>query len=176
MSGRTVALRVVGLALLLLLVLVGTLVARSLQRMPDTVVYLVRSDDRALTLEGVVRRLRPTDDVAGARSAVEALVEGPTAAEAARGLSSELPSSTRVLDVFWDDEVLVVDLSGEVARGGGSASMIGRLAQLTYTLTQPGAVEAIELRLDGAPVDVWGGEGVMMTWPWRRPAGGLPRW
>jgi spore germination protein GerM len=171
-----VALRVVGLALLLLLVLVGTLVARSLQRMPDTVVYLVRSDERTLTLESVVRRLRPADEVAGARAAVEALVEGPTAAETARGLSSELPPDTRVLDVFWDDDVLVVDLSGDVTRGGGSASMIGRLAQLTYTLTQPAAVDAVELRLEGAPVDVWGGEGVMMTWPWRRPAGGLPRW
>lgn len=176
MSARTVALRVVGLALLLLLVLVGTLVARSLQRMPDTVVYLVRSDEQTLTLEGVVRRLRPADDVAGARAAVAALAEGPTPAEAARGLSSELPTSTRVLDVFWDEDVLVVDLSEDVTRGGGSASMIGRLAQLTYTLTQPAGVDAVELRLEGEPVDAWGGEGVMMTWPWHRPPGGLPRW
>ncbi len=176
MSSRTVALRVVGLALLLLLVLVGTLVARSLQRMPDTVVYLVRSGERTLTLEGVVRRLRPADDVAAARAAVAALVEGPTTAEAARGLSTELPPTTRVLDAYWDDDVLVVDLSADVTRGGGSASMIGRLEQLTYTLTQPSGVDAVELRLEGVPVEVWGGEGVMVTWPWRRPPGGLPTW
>ena len=30
--------------------------------------------------------------------------------------------------------------------------------------------------LSGPSVAAWGGEGVMASWPWRRPEGGLPRW
>lgn len=176
MNARTVALRVVGLALLLLLVLVGTLVTRSLQRMPDTMVYLVRPEATTLTLEAAPRRLGPDGALEAARAAVEALAAGPTAAEAGRGLASEVPAGTRVRDVWWDGDVLVVDLSGEAVGGGGSASMIGRLAQITYTLTQPARVEAIEVRVDGLALEAWGGEGVMVAWPWRRPAAGLPRW
>ena len=49
-------------------------------------------------------------------------------------------------------------------------------AQLTYTLTQPRAVAAVEVRVDGRVLEAWGGEGVMVAWPWRRPEGALPRW
>jgi spore germination protein GerM len=173
---RTVALRVVALALLLLLALVGALTFRVLDRVPDTTVYLVRDDGTAMTLEPVHRRLRPTDPLAAAAATVAALAGGPAADEAARGLGSEVPAATRVRSVGWRDDVLVVDLSAEVVAGGGSASMIGRLAQLTYSLTQPSGVDAVELRVEGTLLEAWGGEGVMTRWPWRRPEGGLPRW
>jgi spore germination protein GerM len=76
-----------------------------------------------------------------------------------------------------EGDVLVVDLSAEAVSGGGSASMIGRLAQLTYTLTQPARSSAVELRVEGARLEAWGGEGVMTAWPWRRPeSGAVPRW
>lgn len=173
---RTVALRVVALALLLLLALVGALTFRVLDRVPDTTLYLVSDDGTAMTLEPVHRRLRPTDPLEAAAATVAALAEGPTADEAARGLGSEVPAATTVRSVRWRDDVLVVDLSGEVVTGGGSASMIGRLTQLTYSLTQPSGVDAVELWVDGRLLEAWGGEGVMTRWPWRRPEGGLPRW
>ncbi len=173
---RTVALRVVALALLLLLALVGALTMRTLNRLPDTTLFLVRDEGTTMTLEPVHRRLRPSDPLDGARAAVAALARGPEPDEAARGLSSEVPSATSVLSAAWRGEVLVVDLSAEVVSGGGSASMIGRLAQLTYTLTQPSAVASVELRVEGELLDAWGGEGVMVAFPWRRPAGGWPRW
>jgi spore germination protein GerM len=173
---RTVVLRVAALALLLLLAIVGVLVMRTLQRLPDTVLYLVRSDPTGFTLEPVARRLRPDGPLEAARSAVAGLAAGPNAAEAARGLTSEVPAGTRVLGVAWEGDVLVVDLGGEVLAGGGTAAMLGRLAQLTYTLTQPSGVEAVELRVDGRPTDVWGPEGLMVAWPWTRPEGAFPRW
>lgn len=173
---RTVALRVVALALLLLLALVGTLTFRVLDRVPDTTLFLVSDDGTAMTLEPVHRRLRPTDPLEAAAATVAALALGPDADEAARGLGSEVPPATTVRSVAWRDGVLVVDLSADVVTGGGSASMIGRLAQLTYSLTQPSGVDAVELWVDGRPLEAWGGEGVMTRWPWRRPEGGLPRW
>jgi spore germination protein GerM len=173
---RTVVLRVAALALLLLLALFGVLALRTMQRLPDTVVYLVRDEGGTFTLEAAARRMRPDGALGAARAAVEALAAGPTAAEAARGLASEVPAGTVVRSVTWAGDVLVVDLDAAVVAGGGTASMVGRLAQLTYTLTQPRNVEAIELRVDGRVLEAWGGEGVMVAWPWRRPAGALPRW
>lgn len=173
---RTVVLRVAALALLLLLALFGVLALRTMQRLPDTVVYLVRDEGGTFTLEGVGRRMRPDGALDAARAAVAALAAGPTAAERARGLASEVPAGTGVRSVAWAGDVLVVDLDATVVAGGGTASMVGRLAQLTYTLTQPRGVAAIEVRVDGRTLEVWGGEGVLVAWPWRRPDGALPRW
>jgi spore germination protein GerM len=173
---RSMALRVVALTLLLVLALVGSLTVRTLSRLPDTTIYLVRDEGTTMTLEPVHRRLRPADAEEAARAAVAALARGPAPDEADRGLSSEVPAGTRVRSVRTENGVLVVDLSAEAVAGGGSASMIGRLAQLTYTLTQPRGVDALELRVEGARLDAWGGEGVMTAWPWHRPDGGWPRW
>ena len=173
---RTVVLRVAALALLLLLAVFGVLALRTLQRLPDTVLYFVRDEGGAFTLEAVARRMRPEGTIDAARAAVEALAAGPTAAEAARGLATEVPAGTVVRHVAWAGDVLVVDLDAAVVAGGGTASMVGRLAQLTYTLTQPRGVAAVEVRVDGRTLEAWGGEGVMVAWPWRRPEGALPRW
>jgi spore germination protein GerM len=173
---RSVALRVAALALLLLLALSGALALRTMQRLPDTVVYLVRDEGGTFTLEAVARRTRPDGALEGARAAVEALAAGPTAEEAVRGLASEVPAGTVVRSVFWSGDVLVVDLDAAVVAGGGTSSMVGRLAQLTYTLTQPRGVAEVELRVEGRALEAWGGEGVMVAWPWRRPDAALPRW
>jgi len=174
---RSVALRAVALALLLLMALVAALTYRTLQHLPDATIYLVRDEGATMTLEPVHRRLRPTSPTDAARAAVRALALGPDADEAARGLASEVPSGTEVRFAALQGDLLVVDLSAEAVAGGGSASMIGRLQQLTYTLTQPAEVGAVELRVEGARLEAWGGEGVMTAWPWRRPeAGGVPRW
>lgn len=173
---RTVVLRVAALALLLLLALFGALALRTMQRLPDTVIYLVRDEGGAFALEAVARRTRPDGPLDAARAAVEALAAGPTAAETTRGLASEVPAGTVVRSVSWAGDVLVVDLDATAVAGGGTASMVGRLAQLTYTLTQPRGVEAVEVRVEGRALEAWGGEGVMIAWPWRRPEGALPRW
>jgi spore germination protein GerM len=175
-QARSMALRVVALALLLLLALVGSLTYRTLSRLPDTTIYFVRDEGTTMTLEPVHRRVRPADAEEAARAAVAALARGPEPDEAARGLSSEVPAGTRVRSVRTENGVLVVDLSSEAVSGGGSASMIGRLAQLGYTLTQPRGVDAIELWVEGVRLEAWGGEGVMTAWPWHRPDGGWPRW
>jgi len=111
-----------------------------------------------------------TDDAEGyARAAVDALADGPTDAEAARGLATAVPEDTRVLSATARDGTLRVDLSLEVASGGGTASMRGRLEQLRWTLTRPSSIEAVELWMDGEPLRVLGGEGLMVEPSWRRP-------
>jgi germination protein M len=43
--------------------------------------------------------------------------------------------------------------------------VIGRLAQVVYTLTQFSTVDAVRFQLDGQPVTVFGGEGVVLDKP-----------
>jgi spore germination protein GerM len=174
---RAVALRVAALALLLLLALVAVLSIRTLRRLPDATIFLIRSEPTTFTLEPVARRLGNRDPDDFARLAVEALVEGPTPREAEAGLASAVPPGSEVRAARLADGVLTVDLSAAFASGGGSASMRGRLEQVRWTLTGPTSIDAVELRLAGEPLRVLGGEGLLVEPRWRRPADGeAPRW
>ncbi|MFC4853951.1 GerMN domain-containing protein [Actinophytocola glycyrrhizae] len=103
-----------------------------------------------------------------AEAAVRALLAGPSEAEQAAGMSSTVPAGTGLRGVNLADGTVTVDLSGQYASGGGSFSMMGRLAQLVFTLTQFSSVERVELRLDGKPVTALGGEGVIIDRPQTR--------
>jgi germination protein M len=97
-----------------------------------------------------------------ATAAVEALLAGPTRAERASGLSSAIPAGTRLLGIAIAGGVATVDLTSEYQSGGGSLSMQMRLGQVVYTLTQFPTVRAVRFRLDGAPVNVFSGEGIVL--------------
>jgi hypothetical protein len=64
-----------------------------------------------------------------------------------------------------EDGIATVNLSGEFESGGGSASLAARLAQVVYTLTQFPTIELVRFALDGEPVEVFGGEGLIMDHP-----------
>jgi germination protein M len=95
------------------------------------------------------------------------LVEGPSASATAMidGLSTAVPAETLVLDVTIDDRVATVNLSREFESGGGSFSMFARLAQVVYTATQFPTVDEVQFELDGRPVTVFSGEGIVLDGP-----------
>lgn len=95
-----------------------------------------------------------------ATAAVRELLAGPSPDES--GLLTMIPAGSQLLGITIDGSVATVDLTGTFESGGGSASMLGRLAQLVYTATQFSTVDAIRLRLDGKPVESIGGEGVVV--------------
>jgi spore germination protein GerM len=173
---RTVVLRVAALALLLLLAVVGTLTMRMVGRLPDTVVYFVRDTGTGATLESVYRRTASRDAADAARAALASLAAGPTPEEAARGLVSEVPRDLVVRSVRLADGRLEVDLDQSFNEGGGTTAMLGRLNQVLSTLAQPAAVESVALSVDGEPLTVLGGEGIMVAHPWRRQSEGVPEW
>jgi len=165
---RTVVLRVAALALLLLLTLVAVITLRTLQRVPDTVVYFVHDTGETFTLEPVNRRLGRATAEERAVLQVAALTRGPSADEASRGLATSVPPDTAVLGASLAGGVLSVDVSAAFERGGGTSTMLGRLNQLFYTLTQPGDVDAVRLLVEGEPVTVFSGEGLLVQQPWVR--------
>ncbi len=109
-------------------------------------------------------RVEPTT-TALARAAMQALVAGPSDEERQFGLGTAIPQGTRVNGVTIRDKVATVDLSPEFASGGGSLSMLLRVAQVVCTLTQFDDIERVAFALDGEGVPAIGGEGVIVDPP-----------
>ncbi len=77
------------------------------------------------------------------------LVAGPTPAELADGLTSAVPADTELLDVNLADGVATVDLSSAYTTGGGSLSMMARVAQVVFTATQFDNADGVEFWIEG---------------------------
>jgi germination protein M len=115
----------------------------------------------------VVRREVPRTD-AVLRAAVEELLRGITFADASYGLTTAIPDGTVLRGVDLDGGTATVDLSSTFESGGGSLSMMARMAQLVFTATQFPTVDRVVLRLDGEPVEWIGGEGLVVAGPQTR--------
>jgi germination protein M len=103
-----------------------------------------------------------------ATASMKALLAGPTGAEQAAGLGTTIPAGTRLLGLTIDGTTARVDLSGAFASGGGSLSMMARIAQVVYTLTRYPTVRSVEFLMDGEPVEALGGEGIVLDGPQTR--------
>ncbi len=104
--------------------------------------------------------------------AVDHLLTGPTDAEKAQtpSFSSTIPTGVvRNGPVTVSAGTATVDLSENFDDGGGTASMTGRLAELTFTLTAFDTIDKVKLELDGVPVTVFSSEGLVL------PVDGLDR-
>lgn len=116
--------------------------------------YFVRSDATTIWVEPETHELT-TSTVGVARAAMELLVSGETHDP---DLTTAAPPGTEVLGVSIRDGVLIVDLSGEVARhGSGSATEVAFAHQLAHTAAQFDGVDAVRLWVDGRAVtELWG--------------------
>lgn len=99
------------------------------------------------------------------RAAMEALLAGPGDVESEAGLTSAIPEGTELLDLVVEDGIATVDLSAGFESGGGSLSIIARVAQVTFTLTQFPTVDAVRFMIEGQPVEALGGEGLILSEP-----------
>lgn len=127
----------------------------------DVKVYLLRGERLA-----IAHRL-----VAGPavlRGALTELLAGPTDAERADGLLSAVPVGTELLDVNLADGLATVDLSSDFESGGGSLSMMTRIAQVVFTATQFDNADRALFWLDGRPIEFLGGEGIVLDQPQAR--------
>jgi len=96
----------------------------------------------------------------------EAWLEGPTPQEQAAGYGTTVPAGTRLLNASYEDDLVVVDLSGEFASGGGSAAVFFRLAELVMTAYSAVITpEGVVLMIDGQVVEMFTGEGIVIDGP-----------
>ncbi len=86
-------------------------------------------------------------------------------------VSSTIPSGTRLLNLEVTESGIYVNLSQEFASGGGTTSMIYRVAQVLYTASSLDSQANIYLSVEGKLLDEnnpLGGEGLILTEPLTR--------
>ena len=135
---------------------VSTSVPAANPNLVDVRIYLLRDERLAIAH-------RQVEGPAVLRNALVALLEGPTDAERAAGLHTEIPDGTTLRDVNLANGLATVDLSGDYEGGGGTLSMTARLAQVIFTATQFDNADEVLFWLDGAPVEFFGGEGIVLS-------------
>lgn len=85
--------------------------------------------------------------------------------------TSTIPQGTKLLGLRIDDRGIHVNLSDEFRYGGGSTSMIYRVAQVLYTASSLDADANIYLSVEGELLDEenpLGGEGIILAEPLTR--------
>jgi len=101
-----------------------------------------------------------------ATAAMNALLAGPTATESGlRGITSAVPARSQLLGMTIKDGVATVDLSSEFESGGGSASVLTRLGQVVYTLTQFPSVKSVLFLIEDQPANVFSSQGIVLDKP-----------
>lgn len=115
-----------------------------------------------------VARTAPAGTKAVLAAALRALLAGPSASERARGLSTQIPTGTKLLGVKLSGHVATVNLNSKFSSGGGTLSMTNRLAQVVFTCTQFPGVTGVTFQIDGKTIDVLGGEGIIIEGPQSR--------
>lgn len=114
-------------------------------------------------LVAVLREVPGTKAVATA--AVNALLAGPSAIETSHAITSAVPDGSQLLGISIADGVATVDLSAEFESGGGSASVLTRLGQMVYTLTQFPKVTSVAFQIEGVTSKTFSSEGVVLDKP-----------
>lgn len=103
-----------------------------------------------------------------ARFALTRLFDGPSDEDAAAGLFTAVPAGTELLGIEIEDGTATVDLSSDFEQGSGSSAEFLRLAQVVYTLTQFETIDRVSFQLEGEPVELFGGHGIMVETPQTR--------
>ena len=110
-------------------------------------IYLIGADGHAVGVHRDVAVPAPLTAVLGA------LVDGPTASEAAAGLSSAVPAQTTVLSATTSAGIVTVNLAGPFDQLVGQAQ-IQAVAQLVFTATSQPGVHGVAFELSGVAVEV----------------------
>jgi spore germination protein GerM len=97
--------------------------------------------------------------------ALQELLKGPNLVEKSTGAYSEVPKTTKLLNVKHTNDKIVIDLSSDFQYGGGTDSIYSRMMQLIKTAIMNTDNKKIYLYLDGKQVNLLGGEGIMITQP-----------
>ncbi|HVX71141.1 MAG TPA: GerMN domain-containing protein [Mycobacteriales bacterium] len=118
---------------------------------PHVAIYLVDGDH-------LVARSRQITGLNVPAEALRSLLLGPTPAESAQGLISDIPAQTRLFSLDLRGTVATVDLSSTFGAAGGSQQVLA-IAQIVYTVTASRYIDAVRFSLSGRPIEVPNGTG-----------------
>ncbi|MER3476713.1 MAG: spore germination protein [Leptolyngbya sp. ERB_1_2] len=85
-----------------------------------------------------------------------------------KDLMTGIPKGTTLRSLKLKSDSVYIDLSKPFTSGGGSASMMGRLAQILYTATSLNPKAKVFLSVEGKTLTTLGGEGLIVDQPLTR--------
>lgn len=128
------------------------------------VFFIGQNKNKEEVYKAVKRKYDPNVDGTPIKFAISALIDGPKPEEVQLGVYSEIPVGTRLLSLVEAPEGVYINLSKHFETGGGTDSIYKRIFQLIktakYNTTKP-----VYLLIENQPVEVLGGEGIMITQP-----------
>ena len=132
-------------------------------------VYWLRSNQNKLTL--VAKSLPPNTSGFTPQQVLTTAVQKLLSAQPRDDLTSTIPKGTKLLNLQVRADGVHVDLSPEFRSGGGSTSMIYRVAQVIYTATSLDPNQKVFISVGGQSIDSnhpLGGEGLILQQPTTR--------
>ena len=129
-------------------------------------VYWLRSDRSKLTL--VAKSLPSNTSGSTSQQVLTIAITKLLAAQPSDNLSSTIPKGTKLRSLQVKSDGVHIDLSREFRAGGGSTSMIYRVAQTIYTATSLDPNQKVFLSVEGQSIDKehpLGGEGLILRQP-----------
>lgn len=124
---------------------------------PMATIYLVARN----RLRPVPRQLPGVDPPA---EAVKAVLDGPSAQEAAQGIGTDVPARARLVSLKTAGSVATVELSAEFGTVSGTEQVLA-VAEIVYTLTEFPQVRAVAFVLQGQQVEVPDASGSLSAAP-----------
>jgi len=117
---------------------------------PDGLIFVVEKS-HLLPLDVT---LQPVSDTLAEALLVALFPPGPQGED----ISSEIPEGTRLNGVEVTGTTATVDVSGDFERAAPPRSQALRIAQVVYTLTEPGTgIQSVLFQIDGVPQEAIGG-------------------
>ncbi len=110
----------------------------------------------------VEREVPPNEDKL--EYSIKSLLKGPNLIEKSLGAYSEIPTTTKLLEVKQTKNRIIIDFSSDFQYGGGTDSIYSRMMQLIKTALD-NTDKKVYLYLDGKQVNIIGGEGIMISQP-----------
>lgn len=126
--------------------------------------FIGKNEHNEEVYKAVKREYNKDIDGSKIKFAVTALVRGPKTEEKQRGVYTEIPSSSEVININEQADKIIVNLNSAFVTGGGTDSLYKRLYQLIKTAKLNSSIP-VYLYIDGQRADVVGGEGIMLTQP-----------
>lgn len=128
------------------------------------VFFIGMNENREEVYKAVKREYDEDIDGTKLYFAIHSLITGPKQNEQDRGVYTEIPPSTEILNIQEFPDKVIINLSRAFETGGGTDSLYKRLYQLIKTAKLNSTVP-VYLYIEGKRADVIGGEGIMLSQP-----------
>ena len=126
--------------------------------------FIGKNEHNEEVYKAVKRQYNKDIDGSKIRFAVTSLIMGPRQEERRRGVYTEIPSGSEVINITEKSDSVIINLNSNYVYGGGADSLYKRLYQLIKTVKLNSKLP-VYLYIDGQKADVVGGEGIMISQP-----------